>query len=69
LFHATAHAVATYNQLQQEYGTLAASENAYQRCIDEVSEQILDRVSLYFSEGTAISTPRTQPSPTMKATP
>jgi len=54
---ATAHAVATFNQLQQEYGTLAASENAYQRCIDQVSDQILDRVSLYFSEGNIIKPP------------
>ena len=55
LVKATAHATATYNQLQQEYGTLAAEQNAYQRSIDEVSEQIVNRLSLYFSEGTTIA--------------
>ena len=34
---ATAHAVATFNQLQQEYGTLAADEGAHQRTIDEIA--------------------------------
>lgn len=52
---ATAHATATFNQLQEEYGTLAAEQNAYQRCLDEVSEQIVGRISLYFSEGTTIA--------------
>jgi LPS-assembly lipoprotein len=51
---ATAHAVATFNQLQQEYGTLAADEGAHQRTINEIAQQIVERVSLYFSEGTTI---------------
>jgi LPS-assembly lipoprotein len=54
---ATAHATATYNQLQAEYGTFVAEQNAYQHCIDEISEQIVNRISLYFSEGTSIIAP------------
>ena len=60
---ATAHATATFNQLQEEYGTLAAEQNAYQRCLDEVSEQIVNRISLYFSEGTTIKPPAQGPAP------
>ncbi len=51
----TAHAVATFNQLQQEYGTLAADEGAHQRSLNEIAEEIVERLSLYFSEGTAIT--------------
>ena len=57
LVRATAHSIATFNQLEKEYGTLAANQNAYRRCIDEVSEQIVSRISLYFSEGTTIAPP------------
>jgi LPS-assembly lipoprotein len=52
---ATAHAVATFNQLQAEYGTLAADQGAHQRSVNEVAEQIVERISLYFSEGTTIT--------------
>jgi LPS-assembly lipoprotein len=54
---ATAHATATYNQLQAAFGTFAADQNAHQSCITEIGEQIVNRVSLYFSEGTSIIAP------------
>ena len=60
---ATAHATATYNQLQAAYGAYAADENAYQSCITEISRQIVNRVSLYFSEGTTIKPPAQEPAP------
>jgi LPS-assembly lipoprotein len=52
---ATAHTVANYDQLQQQYGTLAAREGAYQRSLNEIADQIVNRVSLYFSEGNTIT--------------
>jgi LPS-assembly lipoprotein len=51
---ATARTVANYNQLQEQYGTLAAREGAYQRSLTEIADQIVNRVSLYFSEGNTI---------------
>ena len=55
VMRATARAVANYNQLQEEYGTLAAREGAYQRSLNEIADQIVNRVSLYFSEGNTIT--------------
>ncbi len=46
----TAHSVASFNKLDQMYGTVAARENAYERTLHEVSEQIVNRLSLFFSE-------------------
>lgn len=60
---ATAHATATYNQLQAAYGAYAADQNAYQSCITEISNQIVNRVSLYFSEGTSVKPPTAAPMP------
>ena len=62
--HATARTVANYNQLQEEYGTLAAREGAYERSLNEIADQIVNRVSLYFSEGNTITpAPPTTPVP------
>jgi LPS-assembly lipoprotein len=46
----TAHSVASYDRLDQMYGTVAAQQDAYERTIHEVSEQIVNHISLYFSE-------------------
>ncbi len=45
-----AHSVASYNRLDQMYGTVAARESAYDHTLHEASEQIVNRLSLYFSE-------------------
>jgi len=50
LTHGDVHAMADYNQLEEGYATVAAREGAYQRTLHEVSEQIVNRVSLYFAE-------------------
>lgn len=50
LIRGTAHSVASYNKLSDQYGSLASKENAIDRTINEVSEQITNRVSLYFAE-------------------
>ncbi len=50
LLSGAAHSVASFNRLDQMYGTVAARENAYERTLHEVSEQIVNRLSLYFSE-------------------
>jgi len=57
LVHATGHAVATFNQLEAEYGTLAADQGAHQRTIKEIANLIVERLSLYFSEGVIITPP------------
>lgn len=53
----TARTVANYNQLEEQYGTLAAREGAFQRSLNEIADQIVNRVSLYFSEGNKILPP------------
>lgn len=46
----TAHSTTSFDKLNDIYGTLTAREDAYQRTLNEVSEQIVNRLSLYFSE-------------------
>lgn len=46
----SAHSVAGFDKLDQIYGTVAASANARERTLHEVGEQIVNRLSLYFSE-------------------
>jgi LPS-assembly lipoprotein len=62
LMSAIAHTVANYDTLQQQYATLAAQQGAYERSINEIADQIVNRVSLYFSEGNTITPP---PPPTV----
>jgi LPS-assembly lipoprotein len=50
LLTGTAHSVASFDRLDQMYATVAVREDAYERTLHEVSEQIVNRVSLYFSE-------------------
>jgi LPS-assembly lipoprotein len=45
-----AHSVASFDKLDQMYGTVAARQDAYERTLHEISEQIVNRLSLYFSE-------------------
>ena len=46
----TAHSVASFDKLDQIYATVAARQDAYDRTLHEVSEQIVNRLSLYFAE-------------------
>ncbi|MGB9153047.1 MAG: LPS assembly lipoprotein LptE [Alphaproteobacteria bacterium] len=46
----SAHSVASFDLLDQMYATVASREDANERTIHEVGEQIVNRVSLYFSE-------------------
>jgi LPS-assembly lipoprotein len=46
----TAHSVAGFDKLDQMYGTVEARKNAHARTLHEIGEQIVNRLSLYFSE-------------------
>ncbi|MDD3370516.1 MAG: LPS assembly lipoprotein LptE [Alphaproteobacteria bacterium] len=50
LLSGTAHSVASFDKLDQIYGTVEARKNAYLRTLNEISEQVVNRLSLYFSE-------------------
>ena len=50
ILRGTTHSVASFDKLDQMYGTVAARQDAYERTLHEVSEQIVNRLSLYFSE-------------------
>jgi len=50
LIHGSARSIVIYSKLDAQYGTLAAQRDAYNRAITEVSEQIVNRLSLYFAE-------------------
>ncbi len=49
LFSGTANSVASFTKLVQQYGTEAAREDADQRALHEISEQLVTRLSMYFS--------------------
>jgi len=51
LLRGTAHSVAGFDRLDQMYGTVAARKDAHERSLKEVSEQIVNSLTLYFSEG------------------
>jgi LPS-assembly lipoprotein len=46
----TTHSVANIEKLDQIYGTVVSEDEAKERTLHEVSEQIVNRISLYFSE-------------------
>lgn len=46
----TAHSITSFNKLSDQYGSLISDESAYERTLKEASEQIVNRLSLYFSE-------------------
>ncbi|MDP9128037.1 MAG: LPS assembly lipoprotein LptE [Pseudomonadota bacterium] len=50
ILHGTAHSISSYNTLNDQYGNLAAKNAAVQRTLNETGEQIVNRLSLYFSE-------------------
>jgi len=50
LLKGSAHSVASFDKLDQMYGTVASRQDASQRTLHEVSEQIVNRLSVYFSE-------------------
>jgi LPS-assembly lipoprotein len=50
LLKGTAHSVAGFDKLDQMYGTVAARQDARERTLHEISEQIVNHLSLYFSE-------------------
>jgi LPS-assembly lipoprotein len=50
LISGTAHSVASFDKLDEMYGTVAVRQDAYERTLHEVGEQIVNRISLYFSE-------------------
>ena len=45
-----ARSVASFDLLDQIYGSVVARQNAHERTLHEISEQITNRISLYFSE-------------------
>jgi LPS-assembly lipoprotein len=49
LLHGTAHSATSYGLLDQQYATLSAHDSAVERTVAEVSEQITNRLSLYFA--------------------
>jgi LPS-assembly lipoprotein len=50
LLKGTAHSVASFDKLDQIFSTVAARQDAHQRTLNEMSEQIVNRLSLFFSE-------------------
>jgi len=61
-----AHSVATFNKISDQYATLAAHDSAVERTVNEIAEQIVNRLSIYFSEhpaGTVITAPPLSASP------
>jgi LPS-assembly lipoprotein len=50
LLKGTAHSVVSYSKLAAQYGTLMTEKDAHERATTEVSEQIINRISLYFAE-------------------
>ena len=53
----TAHSVASFNKLSQQFGTQSAREGAIERTVNEVGNQIVSRISLYFTEKEGKETP------------
>ncbi|MDD3288955.1 MAG: LPS assembly lipoprotein LptE [Alphaproteobacteria bacterium] len=50
LFSGSARSIVSYSKLSAQYGTLAAQQNASDRSVKDVGEQIINRLSLYLSE-------------------
>lgn len=50
LLKGSAHSVVSFSKLDAQYGTMAAEENAFDRALNEVGEQIVNRLSLYYAE-------------------
>lgn len=63
LVSGTARSVTDYDLFNNQYGTLAAKNSAIERNMTELSEQITNRLSLYFAEGPPPSDSTEQPAP------
>jgi len=50
LLSGSAHSVASYGKLSAQYGTLATQRGAYERALNEIGEQIVGRLSVYYAE-------------------
>lgn len=50
LLKGRAHSVVSFSKLDAQYGTLSAEQNATERALNEVGEQIVNRLSLYYAE-------------------
>jgi len=50
LHKGSAHSVASYSKLSAQYGTLATQQTAYDRALNEIGEQIVNNLSLYYAE-------------------
>lgn len=57
LVKGTAHSATSFSRLDNQYATLAAHDSAIERTVGEVSEQIVNRVSLYFADPPPPKTP------------
>ncbi|HYE49835.1 MAG TPA: LPS assembly lipoprotein LptE [Azospirillaceae bacterium] len=51
LYRTFSRAIVSYNLLEAQYATLVAEQNAYERALTELSEDIRTRLSLYFQRG------------------
>ena len=50
LLKGSAHSVVSFSKLDAQYGTVAAQQNATERALNEMGEQIVNRLSLYYAE-------------------
>lgn len=50
LLKGTAHSAVGYSKLDAQFGTVAAEQNAMDRALKEVGEQIVNRLALYYAE-------------------
>lgn len=50
ILRGTARSITNFNRLSTQYGNLAAMDAATERTLREVSEQIVNRLALYFAE-------------------
>jgi LPS-assembly lipoprotein len=50
LVRGTAHSATSYSRLDNQYSTLVSHDSAVERTVGEISEQIVNRISLYFAD-------------------
>lgn len=54
LLKKTARSIASYNKIDAQYGMVATQRNAYERTLNEVGEQIVNALSLYYAETVSV---------------
>lgn len=52
LLKRTVRSIASYNKIDAQYGMVATQRNVYERTLNEVGEQIVNALSLYYAETT-----------------